>query len=313
MTSLNQRLLALVLCVAPLALCTQVAWSQEKVLEIESVDRILVQYRELPVYLSLANIEIPDEPAIRKLALERITSLINGKGVDVLYDESYGHDESGMPRVYLRQGQAFVNVILVSEGLARYVASENPTTYERLLANAAKMAERDQVGLWATAAEGVAEAAPDKPTPKPAAKPVAKPGSRYASELNGTYYYPEGHPTLANVHKNRIIYYNDEESARAAGKQRAPEVNQASIAKDDGSLQAAQSVFDTAEQMLAKAQAMPATPERDRAYTEALVVLTESVQRYSNLMEKSPNDEALGEKLRRAMQLRYAAMKMRRL
>ena len=65
--------------------------------------------------------------------------------------------------------------------------------------------------------------------------------------------------------------------------------------------------------MMGKAQAMPATPERDRAYTEVLQVLTEAVQRFSALMEKKPNDEVLGEKLRRAMQLRYGAMKMRRM
>lgn len=313
---------------------TGAAWvnAQEQVIEVRDVDRILVQYRQLPVYLSLANVEIPADGPIREQALARISELISGRGVQVFYDNAYGHDEAGVPRVYLRQGQAFVNVILASEGLARYVASDKPTTYERLLANAAAVAERDGLGLWAAeTASTDASASPASPTTTsadpavdapsspaattpPAARPAqpAQSGTRYASELNGTYYYPEGHPTLANVHRNRLIFYPDEESARAAGKQRAPDVNQAAMPVDDGTVVSADRVFEKAENMYAQAQALPATPERDRAYTECLVVLTEAVQRYSNILEKSPNDEVLGEKLRRAMQLRYGAMKMRR-
>ncbi|TVR40137.1 MAG: hypothetical protein EA402_14070 [Planctomycetota bacterium] len=316
--------------------------AQDQVIEVRDVDRILVQYRQLPVFLSLANVDIPESGPIRQQALQRISELISGQGVQVLYDDAYGHDEAGIPRVYLRRGQAFVNVILVSEGLARYVPSAQPTTYERLLANAAAIAERDGLGLWgdgavasappaaaaparATIPEPTVAAVPPEPSSPPAARPspqqtepAARPaaprpsGQRFVSELNATYYYPEGHPAVANVHRNRLIVYNDEESARAAGKIAAPAVNVASLPADDGSLQAADRVFIQGEQLIARAQAMPATRERDRAYTEALTVLTEAVQRYSNLLEQDENNEALGEKLRRAMQLRYGAMKMRR-
>ena len=321
-------LLPLALGSALLFATSQMGFSQEKVLKVESTSRILVSYKSLPVYLSLAHVELPPGPTAQKKAIARLTELINGKGVDVLFDEAYGLDDQGAPLVYLREGKTFVNVILVSEGLVRYKPSDNPTTYERLLANAASMAERNQLGLFAAnaakeepAPENKKETKiPDLIAPPPKAqkttkppKKVAKVGERFASELNGRYYYPEGHPALARVHKNRIIYYNDEESARTAGKERAPNVNDSTIPKDDGTLQSAQAVFEVAQGMLAKAQAMPATPERDRAYTEALHVFTDCVRRFSSLVEKDPNNGALAEQLRRAMQLRYGAMKMRRL
>ena len=86
--------------------------------------------------------------------------------------------------------------------------------------------------------------APTRPKP---VKKKAKIGERFASELNGRYYYPENHPAMRKVHRNRIIYYNDEESARAAGKQRAPEVNQSTLPADDGTVKAAEKVFELGE------------------------------------------------------------------
>ena len=292
---------------------------EEKVLAVESTERILVEYKRLPVYLSLAHLDFPSDEALNKQAIDRLGELLNGKGVDVLFEDDYGANDAGAPLVYLRQGQVFVNVILVGEGLARYKPSANPNSYERLLANAARMAERNKAGMFAEAGADTQPANAQPAKQPPAAAPVrakpakkkAKIGERFASELNGRYYYPENHPAMRKVHRNRIIYYNDEESARAAGKQRAPEVNQSALPVDDGTVKAAEKVFELGESMMGKAQAMPATPERDRAYTEVLQVLTEAVQRFSALMEKKPNDEVLGEKLRRAMQLRYGAMKMR--
>ena len=291
----------------------------EQVLEIRDVDRILVQYRRLPVYLSLANLDIPESGPIREQALARISELISDRGVQVLYDDSFGHDEAGIPRVYLRQGNVYVNVILVSEGLARYQPGDGePSTYERLLANAQQRAQRDEIGLWREASEEEPKEGPaDKGETAVATKPAADTvddttAGGFVSELNGRYYYPEGHPAVANVHRNRLIRYADEASARRAGKQPAPQVDADDLPEDDGSRAAADAVFERAVELYAQAQNMPATRARDEAYTRALTVLTESVQRYSNLLEQSPDDAALGEQLRRAMQYRYGAMKMRR-
>ncbi|TVR10389.1 MAG: hypothetical protein EA401_12255 [Planctomycetota bacterium] len=298
--------------------------ASEQVLEVRDVDRILVQYRRLPVYLSLANVDIPSGGDLREQALQRIGELISDQGVQVIYEDSFGHDDAGIPRVYLRRGNIFVNVILVSEGLARYVPSDgDPSSYERLLANAHQRAQRDEIGIWAKGDEDPdptsEEAAPAAPAPEGRegfvagqadADPSADAG--FVAELNGRHYYPAGHPAVANVHRNRLIRYSDEASARRAGKTPAPQVDLADLPEDDGTRAAADAVFERAVELYAQAQNMPATRARDEAYTQALTVLTEAVQRYSNLLEQSPDDADLGEYLRRAMQYRYGAMKMRR-
>ena len=80
----------------------------------------------------------------------------------------------------------------------------------------------------------------------------------------------------------------------------------------DGSEAAADAIFAKGKEAYNDALAKGNTPARDEAYEKAYQYLTKAMQDYSALAEKKPNDEALGEKLRTCMQLRYGTVKQRR-
>ncbi len=186
---------------------------------------------------------------------------------------------------------------------------EDPIKYAEGKAKAAHQGIWNSSLLTASASEpSVSTAAPAAPTAPAAA---GGPPGPFCSEIDSTYYYPSGDSAVANVNAQRLIYYPDEDAAKRAGKQASAE-HTVAVPASDGSEASADAIYDQGKDIYAKAIDAGNTPERDKLYAQAFVVLTKAMQVYSALCEKKPNDDALGEKLRRCMQLRYGSVKQRR-
>ncbi|MBA2480344.1 MAG: hypothetical protein H0V44_06760, partial [Planctomycetes bacterium] len=137
----------------------------------------------------------------------------------------------------------------------------------------------------------------------------AKPTGPFCSELDSAHYHPTGSEGVANVNPQRLVFYPDEAAAKRAGKKPSPA---APDLPSDGSEASADAIFAQGKEVYAQAIASGNTPNRDTMYEKAFVILSKAMQIYSPLVEKRPDDEKLGEKLRECMQLRYGSVKQRR-
>ena len=148
-----------------------------------------------------------------------------------------------------------------------------------------------------------------------AAKPAAKPGATvvakgpFCSELDNNFYYAAGSREVANVSAQRLIYYPDEATAVKAGKKKSINVEAVKRGTTEADADAA---YQLGKEITANAVDSGNTSARDELYEKAYASLTQAMQIYSELVDKSPNDEALGGKLQQCMQLRYGTVKMRR-
>lgn len=284
--------------------CALVAGDAWPVQTITDDGRVQILLKGIPVTLSLAHVEWPEEPAARAAAVARLRQLATGS-VEAFHDPSFGSDQ-GAGRVAMRAKAGDVGEQLAGAGLVRVQSGSHTTA--RLAVIAQDRAKKAKSGLWAAeASTPVVVAARNEPPRTTAA--AAPSGSEVVSELGSSYFYPVGHRAVASVNPQRLTRYRDEASARKAGKQPAPE----DIALPTGTGRAAaDAAFAAGKALMAKAMDMGASPERDRLYAQAFPVLARSVELYNQLAEQSPDDAALLEQLRVANQMRHAAMKYRR-
>lgn len=296
-----------------LALTAGLAAVDAEVLAVPAADRVVVEVSRLPVALSLAHISVPESTASATLAA--LEKLVSGKKVSITHDAAWGSDAAGSGKVHLRVGTTDVVVALVEQGLAEVVPGAKPdATKDKILAMSQDRARSAKKGIWSAAVVASAKPAPatsGPAKPVPAAKPEpARPSGAFASELNGRYYYPKGHRALANVNPQRLIYYTDESAAKKAGKTPAPmETADKMSAPTEAN---ADKIFAEGEKIYADAIAAGNSTKRDDLYGQAFVKLSDAMNIYGSLVEADENNEALAEKLRRCMQLRYGAMKQRR-
>lgn len=292
---------------------------EARIIAVPAADRVVANVGGIPVVLGFAHIEVPTATA--DATRQQVVTLIEGKTVRIDHDTDWGTDANGAGRIHIRVGQTDVAARLVEEGLAQVMASiaaDGPK--ERLLMASQERAKRAKKGLWAddALATVVAAAKPaPTPTPKPAT-PAARPApsaapaplGAFASELNNRYFYPSDHRALANVPRQRLIYYADEAAAKRAGKLPSPDDTPA--LQGEANESAADDIFAKGEKTYSEAIAAGNSSHRDQLYGEAFKTLTEAMNIYGELVEKDENNAALAEKLRRCMQLRYGAMKQKR-
>jgi hypothetical protein len=297
------------------------------VLGVPGPDRVLIRYQGLPVDVQLAHVEVPSEPAARTACQERLARLVKNRKVEVVYKPGFGADADGAGRVQLVTDEGNVNMLLVSGGYAKYQpGSRSEPEFDDPVRKAQDHAQQSQVRLWskqgAWAPVDAAAAAPaPAETPAEPAAPVAvaaKPASPkpaasgpFAAEIGSKYYFPSDSSEVANINPQRLIYYSDEAAAKRAGKIPRAETQQEQF-PSDGSEATGDLIFARGKEVYAEAIAKGNTPERDQMYEQAFVILSKAMQVYSALCETRPDDEALAEKLRQCMQLRYGSVKQRR-
>ena len=296
----------LVLLLAPWA-----AAESYPVLSVPAGDRVVIQYKSLPIAVPLAVIEVPAEQ--QAAAREALIALTTKQSVDLIYLPEFGADAAGSARVQLRAGKVLLNEELIARGLAKYQPSAKPGAAEGVLARAQDKAQKAGAGLWQGNAAAdqqavAAKAGAAKPgTSKPAAAALAK--GPYCSELDNDFYYATGAREVANVSAQRLIFYPDEATALKAGKKKAVK----SVATKRGTTEAdADAAFAAGKEITSNAVAAGNTSQRDELYEKAYQELTQAMQIYSGLVDQKPDDAALSEKLRECMQMRYGTVKMRR-
>lgn len=288
---------------ALLAAAVLTAADHGEVLAVLGADRLAVQYYQLPIVVRLAELDIPAETV--EAAQARLGKA-TGLKANLTWAPDLGADDGGVPRVYVSLGteSKSLNEALVESGLARFAPSGQGGRVRDRLAAAEAAARRARVGLWATAE------APAKPSPPPgvAAKPAA--AGPFCAEVDGRLFYPSDAPEAATLNPKRLVYYANEAAARKAGKQpwqaAAPGSAGTTIAD-------ARAAVSRGRALLTQAVDMPATAERDDRYQRAFLELTAGMQVLNRLAEAAPDDEKLAEELRACMQMRYTAMKSRRL
>jgi hypothetical protein len=294
-----------------LALAAGLAGAAETypVLGIAGPDRVVVQYRGLPVVVTLAHLEIPE--AQRGAAQERLAALVKGRKVELLYLPGFGADADGAARVQLVADGANVNAALAASGVARFQAGAKPEpVFEQPVKEAQAKAEKGRLGIWA--AGGTAPATVAAATaPAAAHATAAAPKGPFCSELDNAYYFASDSPEVEKANAKRLIYYPDEATAKRAGKKPKPASQDADL-PGERTEAAADAIFAKGKEVYAQAIAKGNTPERDELYGRAFTILSRSMQIYSELCDKRPNDEQLGDKLHACMQLRYGAVKQRR-
>ena len=265
-------------------------------------DRVVLQVGSFPVAFSLAHIAVPDgqQPAAR----EALNALLTSKRVEVVYVADFGTDLAGGARIQVLVGKLNVNEELVARGLATYQPLKAGSASEGIIMRAQDKAKKAGVGMWKSGSGSTVVATA---TAKPGATAVAK--GPYCSELDNNFYYASGAREVANVSAQRLIFYPDEPTALKAGKKKPIKVE----AIKRGSTEAdADAAYQLGKEITTKAVDSGNTTARDELYEKAYASLTQAMQIYSALVDKSPNDEALGGKLQQCMQLRYGTVKMRR-
>ncbi len=288
------------------------------VVGVAGPDRVVVDYAGLPVDLPLAYVEAPSDASAREACQKQLASLVGSQRVTVSWRKGFGTDTDGAARVRMTVGGKDVSTELVAGGFARYSPGASGSA-ERDVEDPIKSAEAKakdaHQGIWGEPASApAAEPSSTASAPAAPAGPTAAAGGPpgpFCSEIDSTYYYPSGDATVANVNPQRLIFYPDEDAAKRAGKQPSPGHGVA-VPASDGSEASADAIYDQGKDIYARAIDAGNTPERDQLYAQAFVVLTKAMQVYSALCEKRPTDDALGEKLRRCMQLRYGSVKQRR-
>lgn len=274
------------------------------VLAVPAPDRVVVMTKTFPVVLGLAHVAVPEDDAGRAKAQAKLTELMKGKKCSILYTDKFGTDEMGAAKVQFVINGENINAALVAAGLARFQdgAGSDPAL-EKVVKDAEAKARKGGTGLWAKTGE-------EKPAGKPSQVAANKKGP-FCSELDTPFYFASDSAEASKLNPQRVIYYPDEATAQRAGKKAKTKVETAAITSD-GSEAAADMIFAKGQEAYNTALAKGNSPERDKAYEEAYQYLTKAMQDYSALAEKKPNDEALGEKLRKCMQLRYGTVKQRR-
>ncbi len=290
---------------ALLAAAALAAAEHGEILAILGPDRLAVQYFQLPVVVRLAEIEIPAETTD---AAQAKLGEATGKKSNVTWAQELGADDGGTPRVYITLGSEAksLNETLVEAGLARSKPlGQGGRNRERLAAAEAK-AQKLKLGLWAAAAP---PAAPPAPV---AAKPAAPAATKapFCAEVDGKNFYPSDAPEVNRLNAKRLVYYTSEAAAKKAGKQAW---QPAAPSSGGSTLEDARAGFQRGKALVEQAAGFGPTPERDKLYERAFLELSSSMQIFSRLAEAKPDDEALGEEMRQCMQMRYGAMKSKRL
>lgn len=274
------------------------------VIAVPAPDRVVVMTKTFPVVLGLAHIAVPDDDATRAKAQAKLTELMKGKKCSILYTDKFGTDDMGAAKVQFVIGGQNINAALVEAGLARFQNGAQPDpALEKAIKDAEAKARKGNAGVWAKTDE-----------PKAAGKPsqvAANKKGPFCSELDTPFYFASDSAEAAKLNPQRVIYYPDEATAQRAGKKTKAKVEQAAITSD-GSEAAADMIFAKGQEAYNTALGKGNSPDRDRHYEEAYQYLTKAMQDYTVLVEKKPNDDALGEKLRKCMQLRYGTVKQRR-
>ncbi len=274
------------------------------VVAVPAPDRVVVLTRNFPVVLGLAHIAIPDDDTSRAAIQAKLGELMKGKKTEILYSASFGTDSAGAAKVQFVVAGTNINAELVAAGLARFEegAKADPAL-EKPVRDAEAKAQKNKAGLWAKGPKTAPEA------PKSVVA-VQKKGP-FCSELDTPFYFASDSDEAAKFNPQRVIYYPDEATAQRAGKKLKAKVEDAEITSD-GSEASADAIFEKGKTAYNTAIDKGNSSERDTAYEAAYQYLTKAMQVYSALCEKKPNDEALGEKLRKCMQLRYGTVKQRR-
>ena len=265
-------------------------------------DRVVLQLGSFPVAFSLAHLAVADaqQPAAR----EALNALLTSKRVEVLYQADFGTDLAGAARVQILVGKTNVNEELVARGLATYQPQKEGSAAEGVIKRAQDKAKKSGLGIWKS---GSGTAVVASAAAKPGATVVAK--GPFCSELDNNFYYATGSREVANVSAQRLIYYPDEGTAVKAGKKKSIKVEAVKRGTTEADADAA---YQLGKEITANAVDSGNTSARDELYEKAYASLTQAMQIYSELVDKSPNDEALGGKLQQCMQLRYGTVKMRR-
>jgi hypothetical protein len=292
---------------ALLAASALAAAEHGEILAILGPDRVAVQYYQLPVVVRLAEIEIPAETTD---AAQAKLGEAAGKKSNVAWAQDLGADDGGTPRVYITLGSEAksLNESLVEAGLARAKPlGQGGRNRERLAAAEAK-AQKQKLGLWAAAAPAAPPvAAPAAPV---AAKPAATSKAPFCAEVDGKHYSPSDAPEVNRLNAKRLVYYPSEAAAKKAGKQAWQPA--APSAAGGSTLEDARAGFQRGKALVTEAAGFGPTPERDKLYERAFLELSAAMQIFSRLAEAKPDDEALGEEMRQCMQMRYGAMKSKR-
>ena len=291
------QLLALI-CIA----LTSYATDSYAVIATPAGDRVVLQVGSFPVAFSLAHIAVPDgqQPAAR----EALNALLTSKRVEVVYVADFGTDQAGGARIQILVGKLNVNEELVARGLATYQPLKAGSASEGIIMRAQDKAKKAGVGMWKS---GAGSAVAATAAAKPGATAIAK--GPFCSELDNNFYYASGAREVANVSPQRLIFYPDEATAVKAGKKKAIKVEAVKRGTTEADADAA---YQLGKEITANAVDSGNTTARDELYEKAYASLTQAMQIYSELVDKSPNDEALGGKLQQCMQLRYGTVKMRR-
>lgn len=291
---------------ALLAAAALAAAEHGEILAILGPDRLAVQYYQLPVVVRLAEIEIPVETTD---AAQARLGEASGKKSNVTWAQDLGADDGGTPRVYITLGSdaKSLNETLVEAGLARAKPlGQGGRNRERLAAAEAK-AQKQKLGLWAAAPAAPPVAAPAAPV---AAKPAAAAKAPFCAEVDGKHFYPSDAPEVNRLNAKRLVYYTSEAAAKKAGKQAwqpaAPSAGGGSTLAD------ARAGFQRGKALVTEAAGFGPTPERDKLYERAFLELSAAMQIFSRLVDAKPDDEALAEEMRQCMQMRYGAMKSKR-
>jgi hypothetical protein len=295
------RLLILLVCATALS-----AADAYPVIGITDAGRLVVQYRGIPVSFELAHVEAPADEVARRAYVDQLRTLSKNGQVELVHDASFGVDELGVGRVHAKLKSGDLSELLVGKGLAKLRSGQTSHPSESLVKMAQDKASKAKLGLWSTGDTAASSTAVAKADPKPAASPKAA----FVSELGSNYYYPAGHSAVSGVNPQRLIGYASEDLARKAGK-RPNTANDLKLPEGDGE-DSADKAFAMGKDIVQKAAGQGATPERDQLYAQAYLPLTRAMNIYSALVEKRPNDEALAEKMRTCMQMRYSTVKYRR-
>jgi endonuclease YncB( thermonuclease family) len=317
------------------------------VIAIPDADRVVIRYQGLPVDVPLAYVDAPSEGPARTACQQRLSKLLTGRKVALLFRPSFGTDASGAARVQLTLDRTDVNSLLVADGYARFRPGvHSDSDYDDPVRHAQERAQSGKVGIWshdgvwastgaagettATTPAATADAPASAPaadqavsakTPAPAAESIeapAKPGAApasfpgpFCSEIDSKYYFPSGHKGVASVNPQRLIFYADEADAQKAGKAISPQIELDTL-PSDATEAGADQVYAKGKLIYTQAIDAGNNSNRDALYARAFVILSAAMRTYSALVEAHPNDDALGEKLHQCMQFRYGSLKQRR-
>jgi hypothetical protein len=274
------------------------------VIAVPAPDRVVVKTQSFPVVLGLAHVAMPDDDVGRAKMKEKLTELMKDKKCSILYTPAFGTDDMGAAKVHFVINGTNINAALVEAGLARFQNGAKPDpAMEKSIKDAEAKARKANTGLWAKSGNATV-------AQKPSQVAANKKGP-FCSELDTPFYFASDSADAAKLNPQRVIYYPDEATAQRAGKKAKAKIEPSAITSD-GSEAATDQLFAKGEAAYNDAVAKGNTPARDAAYEEAYQYLTKAMKDYSALAEKRPNDDVLGEKLRRCMQLRYGTVKQRR-